>query len=139
MCPFDGGLRFALSRRVNILIVDDYPGLIELYDFGLAARGFRVDGAATASEAIGLAASRPFDAVVIDLNLPDSSGVDLMRKLRALPSLAGRPIVGISSADPPPTVGGFDAFLRKPLHPKRLASVLRRLLDRERDKEPLTA
>src|SRR5262245_58507526 len=115
---------------MRVLIVDDYPGLVELYDLGLAARGFEVVGAATAGEALTLAANERFDAVVLDLQLPDGSGSDLVVRLRNLPLLEGKPIVGISSfAKQDAPDGSFDAFLHKPVHPKKLASVLRRLLD----------
>jgi DNA-binding response OmpR family regulator len=115
---------------MRILIVDDYPGLIELYDLGLAARGFEVVGAATAGEALSLAANEAFDAVVLDLQLPDASGSELLRRLRNLPSLDGKPIVGISSFERRDAdAAGFDEFLHKPVSPKKLASVLRRLSD----------
>jgi DNA-binding response OmpR family regulator len=121
-----------MNRRV--LIVDDYPGLIELYELALGARGFEVLGAATASEALASAASQELDAVVVDLELPDGSGAVLARRLREMP-FASRPIVGISGFAPGPVVGGtFDEFLHKPVHPKRLASVLRRLLERDRER-----
>ena len=112
---------------MRILIVDDYPGLVELYDLALAARGIHVVGAANASEALSLAAGQKFDAVVLDLNLPDGNGHDLSRRLRGMPLLADRPFVAISSFERDANKQGFDAFLAKPVHPKRLASVLRRL------------
>src|SRR5689334_1489056 len=100
---------------MRVLIVDDYPGLVELYDLGLAARGFEVVGAATAGEALTLAANESFDAVVLDLQLPDGSGSDLLRRLRNLPSLEGKPIIGFSSFEKQDVSDGeFDAFLQKP-------------------------
>src|SRR4051794_39694764 len=114
---------------MRVLIVDDYPGLIELYDLGLAARGFEVVGAATAGEALMLAAHERFDAVVIDYELPDVPAADLLRRLRDLPSLAGKPMIGISSYSPNEVPAqDYDAFLQKPLHPKKLAAALRRVL-----------
>jgi len=112
---------------MRVLIVDDYPGLVELYDLALAARGFVVVGAANASQAMSLAAGQKFDAVVLDLNLPDGNGHELSRRLRGMPQLADRPFVAISSFARDAGEHGFDAFLSKPVHPKRLASVLRRL------------
>jgi CheY-like chemotaxis protein len=112
---------------MRILIVDDYPGLIELYDLALAARGFHVVGAANASQALTLAAGQDFDAVVVDLHLPDGNGHDLSLRLRGMPKLARRPFVAISSFARDVKHHGFDAFLAKPVHPKRLASLLRRL------------
>ena len=112
---------------MRVLIVDDYPGLIELYDLALGARGFEVVGAATAGEAMTLAATQPFDAVVLDVELPDGSGPELVTRMRAIPSLARAKFVGMSSYEGPSAGKRFDAFLPKPFHPKRLASVLRKL------------
>jgi CheY-like chemotaxis protein len=115
------------SRRMRVLFVDDYPGVIELYDVALGARGFEVVGASTAGQAITLAATQRFDAVVLDCLLPDGSGWELVKRMRAIPSLAGKPIVGISSYGTDAPRQSFDGFLTKPFHPKRLASLLRRL------------
>lgn len=112
---------------MRVLIVDDYPGLIELYDLALRARGFEVVGAATAGEAMTLAATQPFDAVVLDVELPDGSGPELVDRMRAIPQLASAKFVGMSSYGANETGKRFDAFLPKPFHPKRLASMLRKL------------
>ena len=112
---------------MRVLIVDDYPGLIELYDLALAARGIAVVGAATAGEAMTLAATQPFDAVVLDVELPDGSGTELARRMRAIPSLRAAKFVGMSSYEDSSAGKRFDAFLAKPFHPKRLASLLRKL------------
>jgi CheY-like chemotaxis protein len=111
---------------LRILIVDDYPGLIEHYDLALAARGFEVVGATTAGEALTLAVSGRFDAVVLDFELPDGSGPELAQRLRRIPSLEKAAFVGMSRYAGP-IADRFDAFLAKPFHPKRLASLLRRL------------
>jgi len=112
---------------LRLLIVDDYPGLIELYDLALRARGFEVAGAVTAGEAMTLAATERFDAVVLDVELPDGSGPELVERMRAIPSLAGAKFVGMSSYESNEIGHCFDAFLPKPFHPKRLASLLRKV------------
>jgi len=112
---------------MRVLIVDDYPGLIELYDVALGARGFEVVGAATVGEAMTRAASERFDAVVLDLQLPDGNGNELAQRLRNLPSLENAAFVGMSSYAPLSVREYFDGFLAKPFHPKRLASLVRRL------------
>jgi CheY-like chemotaxis protein len=122
---------------MRVLIVDDYPGLIELYDLALRARGFEVEGAATAGEAITLAAAQPFDAVVLDVELPDGSGLDLAARMRQIPSLQHAKFIGMSSYEGMDIRKRFDAFLAKPFHPKRLASVLRRLIAPPTDREAL--
>ncbi|HXU67769.1 MAG TPA: response regulator [Polyangia bacterium] len=115
---------------MRVLIVDDYPGLIELYDLALRARGIEVVGAATAGEAMTLAVTEPFDAVVLDVELPDGSGPELVDRMRAIPALAASKFVGMSSYDSKEIGKRFDAFLPKPFHPKRLASLLRKLTSR---------
>src|SRR5579862_4949910 len=104
---------------MRVLIVDDYPGVVELYDVALGARGFEVVGAATAGEAMTRAASERFDAVVLDVELPDGSGAELAERLRAIPRLATAPLVGMSSYAPLSVRERFDGFLAKPFHPKR--------------------
>ena len=113
---------------IRVLIVDDYPGLIELYDLALRARGFEVVGAATAGEAMTLAATERFDAVVLDVELPDGSGPELVDRMRAIPSLATAKFIGMSSYSPQEVGKRFDAILPKPFHPKRLASLLRKVI-----------
>jgi CheY-like chemotaxis protein len=116
---------------LRVLIVDDYPGLIELYDLALRARGFEVVGAVTAGEAITLAATERFDAFVLDVELPDGSGPELVARMRAMPSLARAKFVGMSSYESSEIGKRFDAFLPKPFHPRRLASLLRKLTQPE--------
>ena len=115
---------------MRVLIVDDYPGLIELYDLALRARGFEVVGAVTAGEAMTLAATQRFDAVVLDVELPDGSGPELVKRMRAIPSLEQAKFVGMSSYESTELEKQFDAFLPKPFHPKRLASLLRKVTAR---------
>jgi DNA-binding response OmpR family regulator len=114
---------------MRVLIVDDYPGLIELYDLALRARGFEVVGAATAGEAMTLAATERFDAVVLDVELPDGSGPELVKRMRAIPSLENAKFVGMSSYEKSTVGDRFDAFLPKPFHPKRLATLLRKVIN----------
>lgn len=112
---------------MRVLIVDDYPGLVELYDLALAARGFDVVGAVTAGAAMMLAATQRFDAVVLDVELPDGSGPELVERMRAIPTLRTARFVGMSSYESDALEKRFDAFLPKPFHPKRLAATLRKL------------
>ena len=73
---------YALKRdAMRVLIVDDYPGVVELFDLALRARGIDVVGASTVGEAMSVAAAESFDAVVLDVELPegyDSDGQELM-------------------------------------------------------------
>ena len=120
------------EATMRVLIVDDYPGLVELYDLTLGAHGFEVVGAATVAEAMSRAASEHFDAAVVDVQLPDGSGVDLVEALRRIPALTIAPMVGISAFAAHDLMGHFDAYLAKPFPPQHLASLLRRLCNQAR-------
>ena len=115
-------MRAAKRESIRVLIVDDYPGVVELLDLALRARGFEVVGARTVGEAMSLGAGASFHAVVVDVELPDGTGLELAERLRALPWLAEAKFVGMSSYAKDPMGKLFDEFLRKPFAPRRLAT-----------------
>jgi DNA-binding NarL/FixJ family response regulator len=82
---------------VSVLIVDDEPGFRANARRLLALRGFSVAGeAGDASEALQLARSRRPGAVLLDVNIPDASGIEVARELA---SLSSPPRVLLISAD----------------------------------------
>lgn len=68
-------------RGLTLLLVEDHPLQAELLRAGLEAEGAEVRHAETGFRALDLAAERTPDVVLIDLGLPDMSGVDLARRL----------------------------------------------------------
>ncbi|MEZ4321360.1 MAG: response regulator transcription factor [Myxococcota bacterium] len=80
-----------------ILIVDDEDDLRELLDINLRREGFRTACAANAAEALTLAAAERPALVVLDLMLPDLSGTEVCRRLRASPETAGVPIIMLTA------------------------------------------
>ena len=66
----------------RILVVDDEPQILRALETTLRGAGYEVDTAETAETALAHAAARPPDAVILDLVLPDRSGVDVARELR---------------------------------------------------------
>lgn len=81
----DGG------RGRAILLVEDEPRLRRALTLSLRGRGYRVIEAKTAAEAVAAAASHCFDLMLLDVNLPDATGWDVLRTLRetghALPAV----------------------------------------------------
>ena len=70
-------------RPLHILLVEDHGVTAKMMQMVLTAEGYTVERAADVATAVELAARHPFDLLLSDLGLPDGSGHDLMRQLRA--------------------------------------------------------
>ena len=83
--------------RGSILIVDDEPAVAEMLRDIFLSQGYVVDGATNGGDAVMLAAlSRP-DAVILDIKLPDTTGPEVLARLRDLdPTI---PVVMLSGSD----------------------------------------
>jgi two-component system KDP operon response regulator KdpE len=65
-----------------VLVVDDEPPILRTMDVNLRARGYEVQLAQTANQALAIATRHHPDAVILDLGLPDLDGIDVIRELR---------------------------------------------------------
>ena len=119
----------------HLLVVDDDARLRELLRRYLSDSGFRVTGAADASEARRQLAAFAFDLVVLDVMMPGESGLDLTRVLRADGSTKPIPVLLLTAmADPEDRINGLeqgaDDFLAKPFEPRELVLRIRNILQR---------
>jgi len=119
----------------RILVIDDEPDLLELVRFHLAQEGFEVEIAATGREGLQAIRRGSPSLVVLDLMLPDLSGTELCRRIRADEHLAELPIIMLTarSEEVDRVVGfelGADDYVTKPFSPReltlRVQAVLRR-------------
>ena len=123
----DGTLDGAL-----VLLVDDHEDSLRAFSQVLSSR-CRVAVASTGAEALERARELLPDAVLLDLGLPDISGIEVARQLRAEPAFAELPLVAVTgfgdagSAEEVKSAG-FDAHLIKPVDFRVLLTQLRRLL-----------
>ncbi|MBG3878172.1 response regulator, partial [Desulfovibrio oxamicus] len=69
---------------LDVLVVDDDPGILTTLRLALSAAGCPVRTAASAEEALALLAARPADLVLTDVRMEGASGIDLVRETRAL-------------------------------------------------------
>jgi two-component system KDP operon response regulator KdpE len=127
----------------HVLVVDDEPQILRALGVILRNAGYEVATAATKSEALDAVSVRPPDAMVLDLVLPDGSGVDVTSEVRTWSSL---PIIVLSAVgDEREKVRaldvGADDYITKPFGTEellaRLRAVLRRATD-ERDEPVLS-
>src|SRR5436190_13345663 len=87
-----------MAETARILIVDDEDAGRFVKGQTLRRAGFQVFESATGGEALTLASKERLDLVVLDVNLPDISGLEVCRRLRAaFPSLPGLQILQVSN------------------------------------------
>jgi len=121
----------------HLLVIDDDVRLRDLLRRYLSDSGFRVTGAADATEARAQLASFAFDLIVLDVMMPGENGLDLTRALRADPPPSGRvPVLLLTAiAEPEDRVNGLeqgaDDFLAKPFEPRELVLRIRNILQRQ--------
>lgn len=123
---------------MHILLVEDEEKVSRFIKKGLEEAGYQVDVASTGPEGLHRAGSQDYDAVILDVVLPGSSGKDVCRTLRrqqpALPILMltalGTLNDKVSGLD-----SGADDYLTKPFHFQELLARLRALTRRSRTEE----
>ena len=124
---------------MRIIIVEDEVKMAALLRRGLHEEGYAVDVTASAEDAVWMGTENPYDAVVLDVMLPDGSGFDVLKRLRA----AGRwpPVIMLTARDAvTDRVRGLDAgaddYLTKPFSFDELLARLRALIRRGAAERP---
>lgn len=129
-----------MNRDIRLLIVDDNVATRYALRRRLERHGYTVLEAGTGSDGLALIEGEALDALILDVNLPDMSGFDIVRLLRADPGTALLPVIHVSAASIQTgdiitgLNAGADAYLIHPVDPDVLLATLRTLL-RVRDTE----
>lgn len=118
---------------MRVLLFEDHSRLADSITKGLAGLGFGVDAFQTAGDGLNAFKSIAYDAIILDLGLPDRDGLDVLRELRQRGSSA--PILILTARDNiDARVTGLDAgaddYVVKPFAMTELAARLRALLRR---------
>lgn len=140
----DQPVRFqpAILAGGRVLLVDDNATNLLVAQHCLERLGMEVETADSCRTSVKLAASRTFDAILMDLQMPDVDGCEAARLIRlqekSLPAGSGAPavripIIALSAASLPEDVeralgAGMDAFLTKPVDSAQMAEMLGRWL-----------
>ena len=126
-----------------ILLAEDHPVNCEIAKALLEAAGLRIHVAVDGRQAVQMAATTDYDAVLMDVQMPRLDGLDATRAIRQLPGRADTPIVAMTANayedDRAQCLdAGMNDFLSKPVEPSHLYAVLLRWLSK-RARAPATS
>ena len=116
-----------------VLLIDDEPEQVEMYQLSLENAGFEVISAYTGGDGVSLARARQPDAIVLDLRLPDITGWEVCCLMKTDPQTERIPVVILTAVDSPglsdqAARAGCAAHLLKPCFPDQLIKVVRTVL-----------
>jgi two-component system, sensor histidine kinase len=128
--PARGMPPVAAPRRLRVLCAEDNPYARVVLNTILTELGHTVEFVGSGASAVDRVGKGGFDAVLMDVTLPDMDGLEATRRIRALGGAAARvPVIGISGRSEPSAVqaarnAGMNAYLAKPVSPAALAQTL---------------
>ena len=120
---------------IKILVADDEPNQLELLTYNLTQADYEVIRAADGQQALEMIEEHRPDLAIIDWMMPEMSGIDLCRTLRARTETKQLPIIILSARgeEGDRTLGldiGADDYISKPFSPREMISRVRALLRR---------
>jgi DNA-binding response OmpR family regulator len=124
-----------LCAMPSLLLVDDDVRLASMIADYLREHQFEVTHAPDAAAALACIKAQVFDAVLLDLMLPDKDGLDLFRELMAQPAFRAAPVIMLTArGDPMDKVVGLEIgaedYVAKPFEPRELLARIRVVLRR---------
>ena len=127
---------------MKILVIEDEPDIRKNLEYNLAREGFAVIGAASISEAESNLSMQTFNLILLDLMLPDGSGLDLCKKIKADSKTESIPIIILTAKDDEvdKVVGfeiGADDYVTKPFSVRELILRVKAVLKRGTEKKDI--
>jgi DNA-binding response OmpR family regulator len=118
------------ERLRRVLVVEDNADILSIVQRRLELDGMEPVVCARGADAKALLAQQAFDAVLLDIMMPDVDGFEVLRYIRATPALEELPVVMLSAKASPPDrerakAMGADAYVVKPFGPHDLVRTLR--------------
>ncbi|HLO13867.1 MAG TPA: response regulator [Anaerolineales bacterium] len=121
------------SPEKTVLIIEDEPDAAELFAEMMRVSGFRVLKTSSSTPAISLMNSEKPDVVLLDIMMPEVSGLEILRQIRRDPDLASIPVVVVSAKSMPADIkngmeAGASTYLTKPVGFLELKEAVERAL-----------
>ena len=104
----------------TVLIIEDEEDAAELFAEMMRVSGFRVLKTSTSTPALSMMTAEKPDVVILDIMMPEISGLDILRQMRQDPALANIPVVVVSATSMPADIkngmeAGASIYLTKPV------------------------
>ena len=120
---------------VKVLVIEDEPDIRKTVEYNLTREGYEVSGCGSISEAKALLENPNFSIILLDLMLPDGSGLDLCKQIKSNPETNEIPILILTAKDDEvdKVVGfelGADDYVTKPFSQNELIARIKALLRR---------
>ena len=117
----------------TVLIVEDEEDAAELFAEMMRVSGFRVLKTSTSTPALSMMTAEKPDVVILDIMMPEISGLDILRQMRSDPALANIPVVVVSATTMPADIksgmeAGASTYLTKPVGFQELKEAVVRVL-----------
>lgn len=127
----------------HVLAIDDSPDVLALLAVRLRPEDLQLTTAMSYDEGLALAFSRLPDLILLDVDMPEHTGLDLCRRLKAEPATRNIPVIFLTASNDIETkVHGFDLgavdYVTKPFHPAELRARVRAALRMKRAQDLLT-
>ncbi len=120
-----------MSKKV--LTVDDSPSVRKMVEFSLKSKGYTMGAAGNGQEALDLLSNEPFDAIVLDVNMPVMNGLEFLEKRLENDAIATIPVIMLTTEgqdeDRDKAMAlGASAYIVKPFKPSQLLELLEEFL-----------
>lgn len=117
----------------TIMTVDDSPSLRQMVSFTLRMAGFSVAEAADGAEGLKLAQSSVLSMIVTDLHMPNMDGIEMIRRIREIPSYKYVPIVLLTTESEiakkaEAKAAGATGWIIKPFQPEHLLAIVKKVM-----------
>jgi CheY-like chemotaxis protein len=125
--------RYLGMTEKTVLIVEDEEDAAELFAEMMRVSGFRVVKTSSSPSAVAMMTAKQPDLVLLDIMMPEVSGLDILRQMRRDPALADIPVVVISAKGMPTDIknsmeAGASTYLTKPVGYLELKEAVERAL-----------
>ena len=121
------------SPEKTVLIIEDEADAAELFAEMMRVSGFRVRKTSSSAPAISMMTTEKPDVVLLDIMMPEVSGMDILQQMRSDPALANIPVVVVSAKSMPADIkngmeAGASTYLTKPVGFLELKEAVERAL-----------